>query len=99
MSTSNSSKKFVNPLLQRTDNAPLPATGEGTTESFNRPTEVLPQMKKNPTFESNHARDTFWIERDLKRRFDELCRDEGKGSKTRFINEALSDFLRKHKIK
>ncbi|WP_411830931.1 MULTISPECIES: hypothetical protein [Paenibacillus] len=45
-----------------------------------------PKKKK---FEETHTRDTVWIENDLKTKLDSQSVENGRGEKTRIINEAL----------
>lgn len=45
-----------------------------------------PKKKK---FEETHTRDTVWIENALKERLDSQSAENGRGEKTRIINEAL----------
>ncbi len=95
MSTDKKQTTFKNPLLARTDRTvaqPLPALDQITEEQ--RPTP-----RPYSTFEANNGRLTTWVELDIKARFEALCKELGRGAKTRLMNEALGDLLRKHKRK
>lgn len=48
--------------------------------------KAYPKKKK---FEELHTRDTVWIENDLKAKLDSQSAENGRGEKTRIINEAL----------
>lgn len=85
--------KFKNPLLQSTetpgasypqDAASLPAT---------------PQMAqlRLTAFEQSHVRMTIWVDRALKARLDALVSQQGRVSRSRLLNEAIADLLRKYK--
>ncbi|MEK4078247.1 hypothetical protein MHI01_30900 [Paenibacillus sp. FSL M7-0656] len=52
--------------------------------------EGKPKKKK---FEELHRRDTFWIENGLKERLDKESAENGRGEKTRIINEALREYF------
>ncbi|MDK8194725.1 hypothetical protein QP794_32045 [Paenibacillus sp. UMB7766-LJ446] len=52
--------------------------------------EDKPKPKpKKKKFEETHTRDTVWIENDLKKKIDSQSAENGRGEKTRIINEAL----------
>ncbi|OMC62776.1 hypothetical protein BK126_28340 [Paenibacillus sp. FSL H7-0326] len=54
------------------------------------PTTPKPKKKK---FEELHKRDTVWIENELKKRLDRESVENGRGEKTRIINEALRRYF------
>lgn len=49
--------------------------------------------KRKPKFDETHSRDSVWIRNDLKKVLKDVCTE--KGDKTRIINEALEDYIRK----
>ncbi|MDQ0496850.1 hypothetical protein QOZ95_005050 [Paenibacillus brasilensis] len=56
--------------------------------------EVQPNPKpKKKKFEELHSRDTVWIENELKKRLDKESAENGRGEKTRIINEALRRYF------
>lgn len=48
---------------------------------------------KRKKFEELHTRDTVWIENDLKKKLDNQSAENGRGEKTRIINEALRNYF------
>ncbi|MEK4277595.1 hypothetical protein [Paenibacillus sp. FSL R7-0026] len=51
-------------------------------------------ITKKKKFEELHTRDTVWIENDLKQKLDNQSAENGRGEKTRIINEALRQYFR-----
>lgn len=67
-------------------------------ELIDVPHEDKPKPKpKKKKFEETHTRDTIWIENDLKKRLDSESSENGRGEKTRIINEALRIYFTKFK--
>lgn len=54
--------------------------------------ESKPKTKRKK-FEELHTRDTVWIENDLKKKLDHQSAENGRGEKTRIINEALRRYF------
>lgn len=99
MSTNPSKKRvFNNPLLQPTEGGVNLPESPSFSEDQITPDSSLPQ-KRLSEFEANHDRMTAWIDSTLKTRFNQLCALQGRGSKSRLIDEAISDLLRKYKAK
>ena len=57
--------------------------------------EDKPKPKKKK-FEEMYKRDTFWIENELKKKIDNQSAENGRGEKTRIINEALKLYFNKN---
>ncbi len=101
------SRKFVNPLTQRSDTLPSTDTSTETptfptTEPSTLPatyTSTLPQVihrkRGAQAFERTHERITLWIDKHLKQRFEELA-DERGVAKATLLDEAITDLLRKY---
>lgn len=47
-------------------------------------------------FEANHERFTSWVNIELKKKFDKLAKKQGRGAKSRLINEAIEDIIKKY---
>jgi len=105
------SRKFVNPLTQRSDTLPatLPST-DTSIETSTLPATVTPTLSSTFTstlpqivhrkrgaqaFEKTHERITLWIDRGLKQQFETLAEEQGV-AKTTLLNEAINDLLKKY---
>jgi hypothetical protein len=49
------------------------------------------KKKKKPKFEETHTKDTIWIRNDIAEAIKEICTQ--RGEKTKFVNEALLEYL------
>lgn len=110
MSDKNKKSKFINPLLRSTlpkeegqEKAQrAEQKEEGNISEVNNISTLFPTLPSDPpietikSFESKHERFTTWIDKSIKKQFDKLAKKHGKGSKTRLMNEALSDLLKKY---
>src|SRR4030042_3228643 len=95
-------KTFINPLTRTSEEdlniPPTPAPSVTPTETSNSPIpNEFPSLRKrgNKAFEKTHERFTGWMDKQLKKQFVNLAKDE-RVSKTSLINEAIADLLRKH---
>lgn len=79
---------FKNPLLQPSDKA----SGQSSDT-------LAVAVTPNLTFEMTHKRMTTWLDIELTEPFDALCKKVGKGARTRLVNEAIADLLRKYKVR
>ncbi len=94
--------------LTTTETALLPATEPSTLLATQPSTFTSTQYKEEPiyqprkrgkqAFEKIHERGTYWIHKDLKRRFEKLARAQEMAQAT-LINEAIADLLRKYEDK
>jgi hypothetical protein len=89
-------KKFVNPLLHSSE-SDLHLSDQATPEN---PIEhsPTPVKKKAESFEDRHERFTGWVDKDLKRQFNELVKAKGP-NKTALLNEAITLLLHKENRK
>ena len=99
-----SKKPFVNPLLRSSEkNLNLPEPPEQATAE---PVASIPlttingkhSKGKAATFEETHVRFTGWVDKKLKKRFEDLVIDKG-SSKTALLNEAITLLLHKQERK
>ena len=86
-------KAFKNPLLQSTE-AGIPEQPSLPSQEGMR---AIPggQTGLN-SFEQRNVRMTNWVDRSLKARLDSLVSQRG-SSRSRLLNEAITDLLRKYK--
>jgi len=94
-------KKFINPLTRSSEedlNIPQTSTPSVTptpTDNSPAPNEYISLRKRgNKAFEKTHERFTGWMDKQLKKQFVNIAKDEGV-SKTSLINEAIADLLKK----
>jgi hypothetical protein len=95
-------KKFINPLTRSSEEdlnipqTPTPLVTPTLTSNTPAPNEYISLRKRgNKAFEKTHERFTGWMDKQLKKQFVNLAKDEGV-SKTSLINEAIADLLIKH---
>lgn len=99
MMSSNPSPKFKNPLTQSTE-------GRGSSQPPDRADlaastlpVTVPTQPHLTAFEQSHVRMTIWVDRALKARLDALVSQQGRVSRSRLLNEAIADLLRKYKAR
>lgn len=94
------SRKFINPNLRpststetSTDTPTLPSTETATFTSTSTP----PARRKrgDRAFEKTHERVTYWLDRSLKARFEQLAENQGEAKST-LLDEAITDLLNKY---
>ena len=71
--------------------------GDENTSQEQSERPILSSLSALNSFEQRHVRMTNWVDRSLKARLDRLCLQQGRGSRSRLINEAIADLLRKYK--
>jgi len=91
-------KPFVNPLTRSSeDNLNLPAQPESKRgEPVLAPREEAKEKKK--AFEDTHQRFTAWVDKDLKRQFDDLAAKKGM-TKSALLDEAITALLHRQERK
>jgi hypothetical protein len=95
-------KKFINPLTRSSEEdlnipqTPTPSVTPTVTSNTPAPNEY-PSLRKrgNKAFEKTHERFTGWMDKQLKKQFENLAQKKGV-SKTSLFNEAIADLLGKH---
>lgn len=96
-------KHFVNPLTRSSESElHIPATTVGVDEATGEGTEASSRQKhtkgRDKVFEETHQRFTAWVDKGLKRKFDELA-EERKVSKSALLDEAIAVLLHKQERK
>jgi hypothetical protein len=95
-------KKFINPLTRSSEedlnipSTPLPSVTPKQTDNSPALNEY-PSIRKrgNKAFEKTHERFTGWMDKQLKKQFENLAQKKGV-SKASLLNEAIADLLGKH---
>lgn len=67
-------------------------------ESLDQPRSIPHRRHGTQTFEATHERITLWIDRQLKQNFEALAYDRSL-SKTKLLNEAIAELLKKYGVR
>ena len=96
-------KPFINPLTRSSErelNVPVPSSASEVVpvEDTAAPGKHKRSKGRDKVFEETHQRFTGWVDRELKRQFDELV-EQKKVSKAALLDEAIQLLLHKQERK
>ena len=95
---SDKKRSFVNPLTQPSTSSSTDTSTEPSTlpSTYTSTSQQPPKRHRGElAFEKTHERVTLWLDKGLKRRFEELAVREGT-SKSTLLDEAVRDLLHKY---
>lgn len=98
-----SKKEFINPLTRSSEldlNLPAQADNQSSSNSNVPSASSVTKLTKDKgkIFEETHQRFTSWIDKKLKKQFDELAAEKGV-TKSALLNEAIIALLHKQERK
>jgi hypothetical protein len=97
-----SKKPFINPLTRSSDtelHVPIvPATPASTPPDSTAAIKPKRAKSREEVFEETHQRFTSWVDKKLKKQFDELAAQK-KVSKSALLDEAITALLHKQERK
>jgi len=96
-------KPFINPLTRSSDaelHVPIVPDTQASAQADNAATTSKSKRAKSreEVFEATHQRFTSWVDKKLKKQFDELAVQKGV-SKSALLDEAIMALLRKQERK
>lgn len=96
-------KQFINPLLRSSERElNVPASTLAPTVASIEVIEPAGNQKRSKgrdkVFEETHQRFTGWVDKELKRKFDDLV-EQKKTTKTALLDEAIAGLLHKQERK
>jgi len=96
-------KTFINPLTRSSENelnvhAPSSGSDVAAIEDMSASGRQKRTKGRDKVFEETHQRFTAWVDRELKRQFDDLAVQK-KVSKTALLDEAIAVLLHKQERK
>ncbi|SRR5260221_332410 len=96
-------KEFINPLTRSSEselNVPVPSIGSDATtiEDIEAAGSQKRSTGRDKVFEKTHQRFTTWVDRELKRQFDDLAVQK-KVSKSALLDEAIAALLHRQERK